>query len=39
MTQESHYRKLENMMLSAPIVQLIGAGAKIEEGRAEKGYL
>ena len=35
MPQESHYRKLENMMHSAPIIQLIGASAKISEGKAE----
>lgn len=30
-----HYRKLENLMHSAPIVQLTGARVHIEKGRAE----
>jgi uncharacterized protein (TIGR00369 family) len=32
---KEHYRKLENMMHSAPIVNLVGARVSIEEGRAE----
>jgi uncharacterized protein (TIGR00369 family) len=32
---QEHYRKLENMMHSAPIVNLVGARVSIEEGRAE----
>ena len=35
MTQPSHFRKLENMMHIAPIIQLINGRAKVEEGRAE----
>jgi len=35
MDRENHYRKLENMMHSAPIVQLAGARVKISEGQAE----
>jgi uncharacterized protein (TIGR00369 family) len=35
MINEEHYRKLENMMHSAPIVNLVGARASIGEGRAE----
>lgn len=35
MTTPDHYRKLENMMHGAPIVQLMGARARISEGRAE----
>ena len=35
MSEESHYRKLENMMHSAPIVKLIGAKVKVSEGSAE----
>lgn len=35
MEHDEHYRRLENMMHSAPIVQLIGARARITEGRAE----
>lgn len=33
--KSDHYRKLENMMHSAPIVRLTGARVCIEEGRAE----
>jgi len=32
---DDHYRKLENMMHSAPIVQLTGARAEIGRGRAD----
>ncbi len=35
MKNEEHYRKLENMMHSAPIVNLVGAKAVIGEGLAE----
>ncbi|GBC62813.1 PaaI family thioesterase [Desulfonema ishimotonii] len=35
MSNSEHYRKLENMMHSAPIVQLFGARAEIREGEAE----
>lgn len=35
MKHEEHYRKLENLMHSAPIVNLVGARVKIGEGRAE----
>ena len=35
MSQESHYRKLENMMHAAPIVKLTGAEVQIGEGSAE----
>jgi acyl-coenzyme A thioesterase PaaI-like protein len=35
MIDESHHRKLENMMHSAPIVKMVGARVKISEGRAE----
>lgn len=35
MKKEDHYRKLENMMHSAPIVRLAGARIEIGEGRAE----
>jgi uncharacterized protein (TIGR00369 family) len=35
MNREEHYRKLENMMHSAPIVNLVGAKVRIEEGTAE----
>jgi uncharacterized protein (TIGR00369 family) len=35
MTQENHYRKLENMMHNAPIARLTGARIKIGKGRAE----
>jgi uncharacterized protein (TIGR00369 family) len=35
MPEESHYRKLENMMHSAPIVRLVGARIRIDEGTAE----
>ena len=35
MSADAHYRKLENMMHSAPIVKLTGARATIGEGRAE----
>ena len=35
MAKEDHYRKLENMMLSAPIVKLTRAGVTISKGRAE----
>ena len=34
MSQEEHYRKLENLMHSAPIVGLTGARARIGEGEA-----
>ncbi|HUN53904.1 MAG TPA: PaaI family thioesterase [Smithella sp.] len=33
--QNEHFRKLENMMHSAPIVQLVGARVEISEGRAD----
>jgi len=35
MNKDEHYRKLENLMHSAPIVKLVGARAAIGEGRAE----
>jgi len=35
MTKEHHYRKLENMMHSAPIVKLAGARVVVSEGQAE----
>jgi uncharacterized protein (TIGR00369 family) len=35
MTDPDHYRKLENMMHSAPFIQWTGARAKIEKGRSE----
>ena len=35
MITEEHYRKLENMMHSAAIVNLVGARVSIDEGRAE----
>lgn len=35
MKREEHYRKLENMMHSAPIVNFVGARVSIGEGRAE----
>ena len=35
MTKHEHYRKLENMMHSAPIVSLVGARVMIDEGRAQ----
>ncbi len=35
MKREEHYRKLENMMHSAPIVDLVGARVSIAEGKAE----
>ena len=35
MKNEEHYRKLENMMHSAPIVDLVGARVSIGDGRAE----
>ncbi len=35
MTKEEHYRKLENMMHSAPIVKMAGARVKVSEGCAE----
>ena len=35
MSADAHYRKLENMMHSAPIVKLVGAQARIPEGEAE----
>jgi uncharacterized protein (TIGR00369 family) len=35
MSKESHYRKLENMMHSAPFVELTGARARIDEGSVE----
>lgn len=34
MTQEDHYRKLENMMHDAPIVKLTGARIHIDRGRS-----
>ena len=34
MKDEQHYRKLENMMHSAPLVKLTGAEAEISRGRA-----
>lgn len=33
--KNEHYRKLENMMHSAPIVKLAGARAEISQGQAE----
>jgi uncharacterized protein (TIGR00369 family) len=35
MGREAHYRKLENMMHSAPLMKLTGARVKIGEGEAE----
>ena len=35
MSENEHYRKLENMMHSAPIVKLAGAHAEISHGQAE----
>jgi uncharacterized protein (TIGR00369 family) len=35
MLNEDHYRKLENMMKSAPIVKLVGAQAHINQGHAQ----
>jgi uncharacterized protein (TIGR00369 family) len=35
MLMDDHYRKLENMMHSAPIVQLTGARVEIGRGRAD----
>jgi uncharacterized protein (TIGR00369 family) len=35
MNKEDHYRKLENMMHSAPIVKLVGAHVDVSEGRAD----
>jgi uncharacterized protein (TIGR00369 family) len=35
MPDESHYRKLENMMHSAPIVKMTGARVEVGEGRAD----
>jgi uncharacterized protein (TIGR00369 family) len=35
MINEEHYRKLENMMHTAPIVNLVGARVSIGEGSAE----
>jgi uncharacterized protein (TIGR00369 family) len=35
MSSDDHYRKLENMMHSAPIVQLTGARVAISHARAE----
>jgi uncharacterized protein (TIGR00369 family) len=35
MTKEDHYRKLENMMHSAPIIKLVGAHVEVREGRAD----
>lgn len=35
MANTEHYRKLENMMHSAPFVQMAGARVKINEGEAE----
>lgn len=34
MGKEQHYRKLENMMHSAPLVKLTGARAEISKGKA-----
>jgi hypothetical protein len=33
--KSDHYRKLENMMHSAPIVKLVGARAEISHGQAD----
>ena len=33
--QNEHYRRLENMMHSAPIVKLVGARVEISKGQAE----
>ena len=35
MSSHGHYRRLENMMHSAPIVKLVGARISISEARAE----
>ena len=35
MSAEAHYRKLENMMHTAPIVKLTGARATIGEGKSQ----
>ena len=35
LSRNEHYRKLENMMHSAPIVQLVGARVEIIHDRAE----
>ena len=35
MMENEHYRKLENMMHSAPIVKLVGARVEISHGQAE----
>jgi uncharacterized protein (TIGR00369 family) len=35
MMQNEHYRKLENLMHSAPIVKLVGARVEISHGRAD----
>lgn len=35
MSSHCHYRRLENMMHSAPIVKLVGARISISEGRVE----
>jgi len=35
MIDENPFRKLENMMHSAPIVKMVGARVKISEGQAE----
>ena len=35
MISQEHYRKLENMMHSAPIVKLVGARVEISHGRAD----
>jgi len=35
MLKDEHYRKLENMMHSAPIVKLAGARIEISQGQAE----
>ena len=35
MPENTHYQKLENLMHSAPIVQLVGARVKISRAQAE----
>ncbi len=35
MMENEHYRKLENMMHSAPIVKLVGARVEISRGQAD----
>lgn len=35
MSESNHYQKLENLMHSAPIVQLVGARVKISRAQAE----